>query len=130
MITAIGTVGLVVSDQDAAVRFFVDVLGFEKRADAPMGPNQRWIELAPPGGATAIVPVTPDFMQGMDGRLGTFSMLTLRCADIDATCAALKARGVAFEQEPRAAHWGRHAIFKDPDGNSFVLVEPAGEPAD
>lgn len=41
--------------------------------------------------------------------------------DVPTTCKALVARGVEFVQEPKAADWGTAAIFKDPDGNQFVL---------
>ena len=41
-------------DQDAALAFFVDTLGFEKRLDAPISPTMRWIEVAPLGATTSI----------------------------------------------------------------------------
>ena len=53
-ITDVRTVGVTVSDQDAALAFFVDTLGFEKRLDAPISPTMRWVEVAPPGAKTSI----------------------------------------------------------------------------
>ena len=48
MLTRIGTITVQVTDQDKALDFYTQKLGFEKRADQPMGPEQRWIEVAPP----------------------------------------------------------------------------------
>ena len=53
-IADVRTVGINVTDQDTAVRFFVDTLGFEKRLDAPISPTMRWIEVAAPGATTSI----------------------------------------------------------------------------
>src|SRR5437588_2070668 len=58
-ITEVGRVIVPVSDQDRAIDFYVGQLGFEKRADTPYGDGARWIELAPPGGSTAIAVVHP-----------------------------------------------------------------------
>ncbi len=51
-VTRVGTVIVPVTDQDRALEFFVGVLGFESRMDAPFGPGERWIEVAPPGAET------------------------------------------------------------------------------
>ena len=48
-ITDVRTIGVNVSDQDRALDFYVDTLGFEKRLDAPISPKMRWVEVAPPG---------------------------------------------------------------------------------
>ena len=53
-ITDVRTIAIDVSDQDRALAFFTDTLGFEKRLDAPMSPTSRWIEVAPPGATTSI----------------------------------------------------------------------------
>ena len=55
MITNIAVTGVFVSDEDTALDFYVNKLGFEKRADEPMGDGMRWIEVAPPGAVTRIV---------------------------------------------------------------------------
>ena len=47
--------------------------------------------------------------------------MTFWCEDVFATCNQLKAKGVAFAEEPRQESWGTMAIFKDPDGNQFVV---------
>ena len=48
------TIAVTVADQDSALAFYVDVLGFEKRLDASISPTMRWIEVAPPGARTSI----------------------------------------------------------------------------
>ena len=53
-ITGVRTIGVKVSDQDAATEFYVGALGFEKRLDAPMSPTMHWIEVAPRGANTSI----------------------------------------------------------------------------
>ena len=60
MITNIAVTGVFVSDEDKALDFYVNKLGFEKRADEPMGDGMRWIEVAPPGAVTRIVAVARD----------------------------------------------------------------------
>lgn len=123
MITNIAVVGVFVSDQDNALDFYTTRLGFELRADQPMGPGQRWLEVAPPGAATRIVlyPATEEW--GAD-RLGQFANIVLEPDDIDATYAELSARGVEFTETPNDQPWGgRQAQFKDQDGNVFVLVQ-------
>src|SRR5215218_11318660 len=59
MITRVSSVGVRVGDQDRAVDFYVTTLGFEKRRDEPMGHDGRWVEVAPAGAETALVPFTP-----------------------------------------------------------------------
>ena len=58
-ITQVGTVFVPVADQDRALNFYVDKLGFEKRADFAYGEGSRWIEVAPPGAANTIALVPP-----------------------------------------------------------------------
>ncbi len=53
-ITGVLTVGVPVVDQDRALAFYVDTLGFETRRDAAVGPGMRWIEVAPPGAAITV----------------------------------------------------------------------------
>jgi catechol 2,3-dioxygenase-like lactoylglutathione lyase family enzyme len=70
MMTRANTVGMYVSDQDRALDFYVDALGFEKLVDEPIGPEGRWIEVAPAGAQTHLVLFTPP---GQEDRIGTFS---------------------------------------------------------
>jgi catechol 2,3-dioxygenase-like lactoylglutathione lyase family enzyme len=69
MITQLKFIGIPVSDQDRALAFYTEKLGFEISTDQPMGPGQRWIELRIARSATRVVLFTPD---GQEDRIGTF----------------------------------------------------------
>jgi predicted enzyme related to lactoylglutathione lyase len=119
-ITRAGTVGIFVSDQDRALDFYVNKLGFEKRLDEPMGPEARWIEVAPTGAEARLVLFTPP---GMEDRIGTFSNIVFECDDLETTYEELRDRGVEFSEEPTEQPWGMWAQFKDVDGNEFGLIQ-------
>jgi catechol 2,3-dioxygenase-like lactoylglutathione lyase family enzyme len=55
MLTQVGTITVQVTDQAKALEFYTEKLGFEKRSDEPMGPKQRWIEVAPPAAQSRIL---------------------------------------------------------------------------
>ncbi len=119
MIKRVKLVGVCVKDQEKALDFFTNKLGFEVRANEPMGPNARWIEVAPPGGDTSLALWTPP---GFEDRIGTFSQVVLRCDDLFATYEELCKKGVTFTQEPTDQPGGVMAQFVDSDGNTFVLT--------
>ncbi|MEV4433881.1 VOC family protein [Streptomyces sp. NPDC049555] len=126
MISHIGTVDVFVNDQDKAIDFYVNTLGFELRADHSMGPV-RWVEVAPAGGQTRIVLCTKDFPVYQEGRIGAFTDIQLITEDIKATHEELTRKGVRFTAEPQQMPFGATiASFTDPDGNGFNLVQPAG----
>lgn len=114
-ISRIRTLTAPVADQDRALSFYVDCMGFEVRADLAMG-DRRWLEVAPPGGDTAIV-LHPPF-GGME--LPSLQGVILESADVDADAERLRRGGVDVDG-PNALPWGRQATFSDPDGNGFVL---------
>lgn len=118
MISHVKFVGLAVSDQDRALKFYTEKLGFELATDQPFNEKQRWIELRIGNSATRFVLFTPE---GHENRIGTFFNGSLACDDVDATYRQLKQRGVEFVSEPQKQPWGTFAMFKDPDGNQFVL---------
>ncbi|MGD0304282.1 MAG: VOC family protein [Candidatus Acidiferrales bacterium] len=121
MIKHVGTVCVYVKDQQKALEFYRDVLGFEVRQDQPMGPNARWIEVAPKGSETRVVPFTPP---GQEDRIGTFSGVVFSCDDIEATYLELTAKGVEFKQKLEKQPWGGIlAQFYDVDRNTHVLVQ-------
>ena len=80
--------------------------------------GQRWIELRIPGAQTGLALFTPP---GEEHRIGTFHSISFACDDVVKTHAALVERGVEFVQPPVKESWGTSAVFRDPDGNSFVL---------
>ena len=127
MIKHVATTSICVSDQDRALDFYTNKLGFEKRTDQPMGEPgaPRWLEVAPPGGQTAVVLFKPT--PGMPGyeetcaRMGTMASFIFHVEDMESTCRELSARGVEFVDEPSKQFWGWWASIKDPDGNQIGL---------
>jgi catechol 2,3-dioxygenase-like lactoylglutathione lyase family enzyme len=121
-VTQVGTVIVPVSDQDAALDFYVGKLGFEKRADIPFGNGDRWVEVAPAGAATTIAIVKPP-----EGRPtgGAETGIALSTTDVDADHAALKAAGVDVDEE--VMRMGDPVppmfFFRDQDGNKLLDVQ-------
>ncbi len=118
MIKGIKFASVPVTDQDRALEFYTERLGFRVLTDQPFDDHQRWIELGLPGNGTALVLFTPDEHRD---RIGTHQNVTFYADDVRRTYEELKARGVEFVREPEEADWGAAAVFKDPDGNVFVL---------
>jgi catechol 2,3-dioxygenase-like lactoylglutathione lyase family enzyme len=125
-IAKIGVVCIPVSDQERAIEFYVDTLGFEKRADVPFGNGYRWVEVAPAGADTAIaiVPPPPGKPTGdMETGIG------LQTGDIDALHAELAERGVDVDAEISRMGDPVPPIFwlRDPDNNTLMVVETPAE---
>ena len=118
MIKQLKFVSIPTRDQDAAVAFWTEKVGFKVATDQPMGPGQRWIELSIPGAQTGVVLFTPE---GQEDRVGSFFNGSFACDDVAYTYDQMRARGVAFEGPPEKQPWGTYAKFRDPDGNTFVL---------
>ena len=118
MIRGIKFVAIPVSDQDVALKFYTESLGFKVTTDQPMTPTQRWIELMIPGADTGLALFTPE---GHEDRIGKFQSISFWCDDVFATAAALGKKGVVFAKEPKEESWGTAAILKDTDGNQLVL---------
>ena len=118
MITNVKFVSVPTSDQDRALTFWTDQIGFTLSTDQPFSETQRWIELKIRDSDTRLVLFTPD---GQEDRIGSFFNGALACDDVEATHRQLSERGVAFDGPPQKQAWGTFATFRDPDGNRFVL---------
>jgi catechol 2,3-dioxygenase-like lactoylglutathione lyase family enzyme len=121
MIKAVKFVSIPVRDQDKALDFYTKKLGLKVITDAPFSGTQRWIELGIPRAETKLVLWTGE---GQEKMIGGFMNVSFMADDVEATAKEMKARGVEFVQEPQKADWGTAAIFKDLDGNQFVLSTP------
>ena len=135
--TEIGTVFVPVSDQERALAFYVEQLGFEPRADFTYGDGSRWIEVAPPGAANSISLVPPS--EGFAIRTDA-AYCALATDDIEAAHTALRARsvdvdaGIAQKGSSRTGLVSLDATMPDPvpaqfffrdlDGNRFLIVQP------
>ena len=104
--------------EDRALEFYTKKLGFSITTDQPFNDKQRWIELKIPGADTGVVLFTPE---GHENRIGSFHSISFYTNDVQKTYDELSSRGVEFLGPPKTADWGTAAIFKDPDGNQFVL---------
>jgi catechol 2,3-dioxygenase-like lactoylglutathione lyase family enzyme len=122
-------VAVIVDDYDAAIAFFVDVLGFELVEDSPAltddGRPKRWVVVRPSGGATGILLARADGAhqraavgQQFAGRVGFF----LEVEDFDATHRRMRDAGVRFVRGPRQEPYGRVAVFLDVAGNRWDLL--------
>jgi predicted enzyme related to lactoylglutathione lyase len=120
VIKSVKFLGVPVKDQERALGFYTEKLGLKVRTDQPFEGGQRWIELEIPGAETGIVLFTP---KGHEDRIGTFVNTSLACDDLEGTYQELISQGVSFTTPPTKQPWGSFAIFKDPDGNSFVLSQ-------
>jgi catechol 2,3-dioxygenase-like lactoylglutathione lyase family enzyme len=124
MIAKIHSTSIAVADQDAALDFYVNTLGWDKAMDAMVGGVMRWLTVVPPGAATQLVLAARGAMGSENLPTGGYTGISLNTPDIDATVEALKARGVRFKQPVDVMPWGDKATwFYDLDGNEFFLVE-------
>src|SRR4051812_12180056 len=129
--TFLHLVALVVREYDPAIRFFVDVLGFELIEDLPSattdGRPKRWVVVRPPGAQTGLLLARADgdrqeavVGEQHAGRVGFF----LRVDDFAAHYNRMIAAGVKFVRPPRAEPYGQVAVFLDIAGNRWDLLGP------
>ncbi len=120
-IGAIGLVSVPSTDQDRSIEFY-ESLGFEKRTDIPFGEKYRWVEVYPPSGPTGIA-LAPPMEGGPTG--GVQTGIILNTDDIDGAHGHLRSLGVDVDAE--VARMGDPVPpmfwFRDPDGNSLLIVE-------
>lgn len=124
----LGLVTVVVPDYAGAIDFYVGTLGFVLREDSPLGGGKRWVVVAPPGSretalllARAAGPAQAARVGDQTGgRVGFF----LYTNDFAGEHARLRAAGVEFEEAPRHESYGTVAVFRDPYGNRWDLLQP------
>jgi catechol 2,3-dioxygenase-like lactoylglutathione lyase family enzyme len=112
-----------VSDQDRALDFYTNALGFELRADNPTPDGPRFLAVGVDGQDFLLVlwPGTPGRAEPVDGRIP--AAYTVETADIRKAVDALESRGVTFETEVLEYPFAHLAVFRDPDGNRLQLRE-------
>lgn len=118
-----------VDDQDKALRFYTDVLGFVTKHDIPMGPA-RWLTVVSPDGAPGLeLVLEPDMHPAAQAfKRAIFAdgipMTSFECADLDAEYARLQGLGVTFRRPPTQAGPVKIAILDDTCGNLIQLHQP------
>ena len=120
MTTRVLSVSIPVSDQDAALQFYVDVLGCELRTDVEVWPGARLVEVVPPGSDVGLVLLPPDTEIPMAVRMGT--------SDADAAYDRLR-RAEAHLHNDDVVHLDGSPpmfFFSDPDGNGLVYLQEPG----
>lgn len=123
MTTRVLSVSVPVSDQDAALKFYTEVLGCELRTDMEVWPGARMIEVVPPGSDVALVLLPPDSQIPIAIRLGT--------SDAQEAHDRVRDAGVTLHNDELIRMEGVPAMFSftDPDGNGLVYLEDT-EPTD
>ena len=129
MVQQLSLVALVVPDYDEGIACYCGKLGFELLEDDDRGRGKRWVRVAPPGsvGTTILLAQAdgPDQVAAIGrqtgGRVGFF----LSTDDFWRDHARYVAAGIEFEEEPRVEPYGTVAVFRDPFGNRWDLIEPA-----
>jgi catechol 2,3-dioxygenase-like lactoylglutathione lyase family enzyme len=116
MITHVKFVSIPTRNQDLALAFYTEKLGFKVVTDQPHDEKQRWIELRIGGSDTRFVLFTMD-----ENLIGAMFNGALACDNVEKTYQELSGRGVKFMGPPQQADWGSFATFEDIDGNQFLL---------
>ena len=128
MTASVAMTTLVVDDYDRAIAFYRDALGLKLLADTDMGGGKRWVVVSGPTGGRLLLAKAVDAAQRAaigrqaGGRVGFF----METDDFAADHAAFVAMGVVFREAPRHESYGTVAVFEDPFGNLWDLIEPKG----
>jgi catechol 2,3-dioxygenase-like lactoylglutathione lyase family enzyme len=120
----LGALALLVPDYDAAILFFVSVMGFRLTADIDQG-RKRWVTVEPPGGGAALVLARadgPEQRAAVGKQAGGRVFLFLETDDFARDHARMTAAGVLFEEAPRVEPYGTVAVWRDPFGNRWDLI--------
>jgi predicted enzyme related to lactoylglutathione lyase len=118
----VSTITIAVDDQDAALTWFTEVLGFEKRMDQ-QGKGFRWLTVAPEQQAEVEFLLASWFPD----RIGKNATWVLSTRDCQGGYEQLKGKGIEFTQAPKAQPWGIEAVFIDPWGNKYALVQESAQ---
>ncbi|WP_109467778.1 VOC family protein [Albibacillus kandeliae] len=118
---------LVVPDYDEAIAYYAGTLGFDLIEDTDQGNGKRWVMVAPPGATETRIllarAVNPRQVASIGNQTGGRVFLFLHTDDFDRDHARLSAAGVQFEEAPRDEPYGKVAVFRDPYGNRWDLLQ-------
>jgi catechol 2,3-dioxygenase-like lactoylglutathione lyase family enzyme len=126
----LAAIALVVADYDEAIDFYVGKLGFDLIEDTKLGDSKRWVLVAPPGSSETRLLLAKADNAEQAARIGDQTggrvFLFLQTDDFQRDYSAMQARGVRFLEVPRNEAYGTVAVFADPYGNKWDLIQPTG----
>lgn len=120
---------ILVPDYDAGIAFFVEQMGFTLFEDTDLGDGKRWVRVGPDGAQTAFLLAKadgPEQRAAIGNQGGGRVWLFLQTDDFARDHAAMRAKGVVFEETPRDEPYGQVAVFRDPFGNRWDLIQFKG----
>ncbi len=120
---------IVVTDQQAAVDFYTQKVGFDKKTDIHPAGHPRWVTVGPKGQEPEISLYQHGTRTGERTPEGALhlgnGMFVLTVEDCAKTCEELRSRGVELKPpQPQQEAWGTYSGFADPDGNQFTILQP------
>lgn len=128
MITKTTHVSIFVNDQDEALKFYTEQLGFKLHTDTTFGQNMRWLTVCSaeqPDFEFALMQANTDAQKALVGKQAPeVPVCCVSTNDCHKTVQELKSRGVTITSEPEEMPWGVSALFQDLYGNTFNIVEP------
>jgi catechol 2,3-dioxygenase-like lactoylglutathione lyase family enzyme len=119
-------VTLLVPEYDEAIAFYCSALGFTLAEDTDMGGGKRWVRVVPSGGETGFLlakAIGAEQIAAIGNQAGGRVAFFLQTDDFARDYAAFSAKGVQFLEEPRYEVYGSVAVFQDPFGNRFDLIQ-------
>jgi catechol 2,3-dioxygenase-like lactoylglutathione lyase family enzyme len=122
----LSALSVLVPDYDTGIAFFCGVLGFDLVEDIDQGGDKRWVRVQPKGAQTGFIlarAVGADQITAIGQQGGGRVWLFLETDDFDRDNADLHAKGILFEETPRDEPYGRVAVFADPFGNRWDLIQ-------
>ena len=127
MIEKIGHITILVKDQDDALKFYTEKLGFKKCQDTMFGEDMRWVTVAPKNQPdleiTFVKADSREKLKSLGKQAGDHVFLTLETDNCRRDYEAMKAKGVKFMGEPANQPYGTEVVFEDLYGNLFDLIQ-------
>lgn len=123
----ISAISLIVPDYDQAIAFYVGLMGFDLVEDTQLSEDERWVLVAPRGSTETrllLAQASNEAQQEVIGeQAGNRVFLFLETYDFDSDFAMMEQAGIDIVEEPRTESYGTVAVFRDPFGNKWDLIE-------